>query len=302
MFEFPRSPLDDARRAPRATARGGDDAHDLQSRARTMGKDKGRTFAFVSELNMPALDFIADKDTDAYRSFHMARLGTRELEIVRDDLDERTGIRTQVMRTVPNITLPRLVRGMVPNGKVEFVDTREFVDSSRFVAPFSQEFTTVNNITKHSVVQGVITVTSTGAKTCRVDVVGECRVSIRGVGGIIEGIVIDGIRKAYTSLPEIVKEWVVHKAELRRAEKRALARTGSWASLTSYSTAQDEIDPSDENDVNNGANDSKNGLSRRQRKSVRVFMCCTAAPAVAEDDPDDTAFASAKDCSDAPTY
>jgi hypothetical protein len=260
-----------------------------------MGVNKGKTFAFVSELDVPALEFIADKDTDAYRSFHMARMGTRELEITRDDLDERTGIRTQVMRTVPNITLPRLVRGMVPNGKVEFVDTRCYADDARFRVPFSQEFTTVNNITKHSIVKGVITVTSTGPKTCRVDVVGECKVSIRGVGGIIEGIVVDGIRKAYTTLPAIVKEWAVHKAELRRSASRAVARSGSSASLTSYATAQDEVDPADDGDgdVKDASSSSR---ARRRKKTVRVFICCTAAPAVAEDDPNEEAFKSMKDC------
>ena len=47
------------------------------------------------------------------------------MEITRDDVDERTGERTMVIRTVPGIKLPRLVRGVVPNGRVEFVDTRK---------------------------------------------------------------------------------------------------------------------------------------------------------------------------------
>jgi hypothetical protein len=44
-------------------------------------------------------------------------------------------------------------------------------------------------------------------------VIGEglCEVSLRGVGGLIENIVVDGIRKSYEELPGIVEEWVQHK-------------------------------------------------------------------------------------------
>jgi len=66
-------------------------------------KKKCKKFKFTSELCVSAREFIDDKDTDAYRSFHMQRVGTRELEIVRDDLERETNERTIVIRTVPGI-------------------------------------------------------------------------------------------------------------------------------------------------------------------------------------------------------
>ena len=181
-------------------------------RHREKKEKKAKNFAFRSVLDVSARDFVDDKDTDAYRAFHMKRVGTRELEITRDDVDERTGERTMVIRTVPGIKLPRLVRGVVPNGRVEFVDTRRYRAGAEKRFPFAQEFTTLNNITKHSVVRGTITVTETGEKSCVVDVKGECRVSLRGIGGIIENIVVGGIEKAYAQLPQITREWAAGEA------------------------------------------------------------------------------------------
>ena len=100
-------------------------------------------------------------------------MGTGEPTTLTDErVDERTGERTMVIRTVPGIKLPRLVRGVVPNGRVEFVDTRRYRAGAEKTFPFAQEFTTLNNITKHSVVRGTITVTETGEKSCVVDVKG----------------------------------------------------------------------------------------------------------------------------------
>ena len=123
-----------------------------------------------------------------------------------------------MIRTVPGIKLPRLVARVVPNGKVEFVDTRKYLDGAEKKTPFAQAFTTVNNITKHSVVKGTITVRETGARTCVVEVEGECQVALRGIGGIIENIVVDGIRKAYELLPEITREWSEYKAKVASGE------------------------------------------------------------------------------------
>ena len=76
-------------------------------RHREKKEKKAKNFAYRSVLDVSARDFVDDKDTDAYRAFHMKRVGTRELEITRDDVDERTGERTMVIRTVPGIKLPR---------------------------------------------------------------------------------------------------------------------------------------------------------------------------------------------------
>ena len=60
-------------------------------------KKKRKISRFVPSSTSSARDFVDDKDTDAYRAFHMKRVGTRELEITRDDVDERTGERTMVV-------------------------------------------------------------------------------------------------------------------------------------------------------------------------------------------------------------
>jgi len=258
-------------------------------------KKKCKKFKFASELCVSAREFIDDKDTDAYRSFHMQRVGTRELEIVRDDLERETNERTIVIRTVPGIKLPRLVARVVPNGKVEFVDTRKYLNGAEKTTPFAQAFTTVNNITKHSVVRGTITVREMGARACVVEVEGECQVALRGIGGIIENIVVDGIRKAYELLPEITREWSEYKAKVASGEiapvktqafpvtnRSSVKRSGSGSTLggASFHTATETALRDD------AYAEDLDGEPAMEKKSVRVsmFVCCASKPKVVEMD------------------
>lgn len=268
---------------------------------------QGRTFRFESPLAIAAKEFISDKDTDAYRGFHMERVGTRELEILRDDLDVETNMRTQIMRTVPGIKLPRIVRGLVPNGKVEFVDTRRYEEGSQKLTPFVQEFTTVNNITKHSIVRGTISVEATGANTCVVVGQGVCSVTLRGVGGLLENIVVDGIKKSYDELPRIVDEWKAFKeangivtaveteAELTKSKSwldRVMSRTESSASLVpSFHSAKSILPPAedaveDEDDAEDLVPPVTVKIQRKKR--VSIFACCTSTSATEEEEVVDT--------------
>jgi len=279
-------------------------------------KKTSKSFAFRSVLDVAAADFVADKDTDAYRAFHMKRVGTRELEILRDDIDVHTRERTMVIRTVPGIKLPRIVRGVVPNGKVEFVDTRKYREGAEKTFPFAQDFTTLNNITKHSIVRGTITVTETGEKSCVVDVRGECQVSLRGIGGIIENIVVNGIEKAYASLPQITREWTAHKARVangeldgavvedavvgRGGEEEAAApmsRTQSESTFggasSFYSAAESSanmagfVEDEEDEEEGSGKISRRKASVKKESSSSSCFGCCTSKPSVAEDEEDE---------------
>lgn len=262
----------------------------------TGGKRHGKTFTFRSDLSVSASEFIADKDTDAYRSFHMRRVGTQELEILTDELDEATDERTVVIRTVPGIRLPRIVRGLVPNGKVEFVDTRRFKNGAEKTPPFAQEFTTVNNITKHSIVRGVITVFATGESTCAVEVVGECEVTLKAVGGIIENIVVDGIRKSYEVLPGIVDEWVEHKKKIGIETvlvQQTVETERKWmlpknSSVESFYSAREVLPPPPlaiSNDEPNpiAADSGAVGSQIITRRKTTIVFCCMSRPKVEEE-------------------
>ena len=264
-----------------------------RARVMTYTKKKSKHFTFRSDLRCDARTFIDDKDTDAYRAFHMKRVGTRELEIMSDILDPESGERTIVIRTVPGIKLPKLLHGFVPNGKVEFIDTRTFADGSEHEVPFAQDFTTVNNITKHSVVRGTITIRATGENTCAVDVVGECQVALRGVGGLIENIVVDGIRKSYESLPAIVDEWMEHKKTIIDTNRKSSVseekprdmgfgfRIPKTVSVDSFHSAcEDARSPSI---VLRDEAKAKESVLVKSRPRARTFLvCCVSKPQVGD--------------------
>ena len=146
------------------------------------GKEFGKRFTFESKLNCPATVFLLDKDTEDFREFHMKRVGTKEAETLRTgvelvDLDkngeEKEKRFVTVVRTVPGIKLPMVVKPLLKGGHVEFVDTRS--TSPNALDDFMKGktkthetmFRTVNNITKHAVVDGVISIIPITATTCK---------------------------------------------------------------------------------------------------------------------------------------
>jgi len=155
----------------------------------------------------------------------MEKLGTLESEVLSHEVvDGRVKV---VVRTVPGMKLPRVVRPVLRGKEVEFVDTRTFLQRDKGKLPFAQTFRTVNNITERASVAGTIVIdrapvpvsqntsgdgrnTSSGAMMMGtvIRVQGECVVRIAGLGGKVESVIVQNLRNAYKKLPEIVHEWV----------------------------------------------------------------------------------------------
>ena len=151
---------------PKATA----SASSKGAQPRLQTQKKGKTFAFESPLNLAAGKFLRDKDTEQFREFHMKRVGTVEAETLRTGIEmvdvNKTGVEEKrhvtVVRTVPGIKLPMVVRSLLKGGHVEFVDTRSTTPNAfeDFLSGKTEKhetiFRTVNNITKHAIVDGVV--------------------------------------------------------------------------------------------------------------------------------------------------
>ena len=140
----------------------------------------------------------------------MEKLGTLESEVLSHEVvDGRVKV---VIRTVPGMKLPRIVRPILRGKEVEFVDTRTFAEGSKHVLPFTQTFQTVNNITDRAVVTGTITIDEVrdggAAPRCALYVEGECVVKIAGLGSKVESIIVENLKNAYRRLPLIIDEWM----------------------------------------------------------------------------------------------
>ena len=218
------------------------------------GKEFGKRFTFESKLNCPATVFLVDKDTEDFREFHMKRVGTKEAETLRTgvelvDLDkngeEKEKRFVTVVRTVPGITLPMVVKPLLKGGHVEFVDTRS--TSPNALDDFMKGktkthetmFRTVNNITKHAVVDGVISIIPITATTCKVVASGLCHVTLGSLGRLIENIIVNGIGKSYEQLPEICDEWLKHKRDVL---KKGSAKKSAKVSKSKAKTEDSEND------------------------------------------------------------
>ena len=230
----------------------------LPSRARktvlTMGggKEYGKRFTFESKLNCPATVFVMDKDTEDFRQFHMKRVGTKEAETLRTGLElvniDRNGEEKEerfvtVVRTVPGIKLPMVVKPLLKGGQVEFVDTRStspnaFDDFMKGKTKTHETmFRTVNNITKHAIVDGLISIIPTTETTCKVVASGLCHVTLGSLGRLIENIIVNGIGKSYEELPAICDEWLIHKQEFL---KKGSAKKNAKVSKSKAKTENNE--------------------------------------------------------------
>ena len=148
----------------------------------------------------------------------MEKLGTLESEVLSHEVvDGRVKV---VVRTVPGMKLPRVVRPVLRGKEVEFVDTRTFLQRDQGKLPFAQTFRTVNNITERASVAGTIVIdrapvpVGPGGSSGRtmmgtvIRVRGECVVRIAGLGGKVEAVIVQNLKNAYGKLPDIVGEWM----------------------------------------------------------------------------------------------
>ena len=168
------------------------------------------------------------------------------------------GVVKVVVRTVPGIQLPRVLKPVLRGKDVEFTDTRAYPLAAKGKFPFQQSFHTVNNITDRAQVKGVITIDrarraagGSDATTLRVE--GECVVRMGvGISGKVEKIIVDSIRRGYLKLPGIIEEWAavrhLHLGVREGARSlsrgpvptapRAISRTSSADSFKSATSAE----------------------------------------------------------------
>ena len=171
---------------------------------------------------MDADAYLAEKDSDAYRDFHMRQMGTLEQEYVSREIVD--GHVVTVTRTVPGINIPwALRRAILGNKRAEFIDRRTWPEGAHRTAPFTQSFRTTNNITDRCVVEGEVAVEPAGPPgVCRVRARGECVVTLRGFGPKIEQIIVDNLRASYEKLPGVLEAWLEHKMNERETTRLRL--------------------------------------------------------------------------------
>ena len=233
------------------------------------------TFDVEVEIPMDAEAYLREKDSQAYKDFHMRKMGTLEQEYLSHEVVD--GHVVTVTRTVPSINIPwALRRAILGNKQAEFIDRRRWMEGSHLTAPFTQSFHTTNNITDRCVVEGTITVEPAGAAgACRVRAQGECVVTLKGFGPKVESLIVANLRGSYEKLPEVMEEWMrVNRLDDAAASSfvsnlspaaphRARRRGGAFGSFIDVESAADVVAFDDEDeDV-----DAKSPAMKRGRRS-----------------------------------
>ena len=233
------------------------------------------TFDVEVEIPMDAEAYLREKDSQAYKDFHMRKMGTLEQEYLSHEVVD--GHVVTVTRTVPSINIPwALRRAILGNKQAEFIDRRRWMEGTHLTAPFTQSFHTTNNITDRCVVEGTITVEPAGAPgACRVRAQGECVVTLKGFGPKVESLIVANLRGSYEKLPEVMEEWMRVKrlddaaassfvSNLSpAAPRRARRRGGAFGSFIDVESAADVVAFDDEDeDV-----DAKSPAMKRGRRS-----------------------------------
>ena len=201
------------------------------------------TFDVEVEIPMDAEAYLREKDSQAYKDFHMRKMGTLEQEYLSHEVVD--GHVVTVTRTVPSINIPwALRRAILGNKQAEFIDRRRWMEGSHLTAPFTQSFHTTNNITDRCVVEGTITVEPAGAASAyRVRAQGECVVTLKGFGPKVESLTVANLGGSYEKLPEVMEEGCASAACGARASsvstftRRALSRASSRRRVRRSSTS-----------------------------------------------------------------
>lgn len=211
------------------------------------------TFDVEVEIPMDAEAYLREKDSQAYKDFHMRKMGTLEQEYLSHEVVD--GHVVTVTRTVPSINIPwALRRAILGNKQAEFIDRRRWIEGAHLTAPFTQSFHTTNNITDRCVVEGTITVEPAGVPgVCRVRAQGECVVTLKGFGPKVESLIVANLKGSYDKLPEVMDEWMRVKRHGDAAAsssfsglspatpRRARRRGGAFGSFIDVESAADGV-------------------------------------------------------------
>jgi hypothetical protein len=165
-------------------------------------------FAFRYECVIPmgAHTYWLVRESVEYMAFQCTELGLRSVEELERWIDENDTLH-YVIKTVPDMDIPRLLRGLLGNKPLEFVDTHSRAAKFTAEGPFSSRFVSCPPVYPNKIdVRGRVWLEPIDDDQCRQVMEGECHVNVFG-GSVIQKIIMSNLDKSYKSLPELVAKF-----------------------------------------------------------------------------------------------
>lgn len=189
-------------------------------------------FHIACSLPIPPEGYLEDRETESYRNLQVRcvtspraaeirrlshfpflqakRMGHRGNTCIRDEVNDQ-GLREQVVKVVPNVDVPKLVKKFLTGGEIEIIETRRFQDTASKSLPYVTEFHSWSNVTDKVYASGTITVdrdSSRGENRTMLSLDGKIVAKLpSGVRETVVNMVLKQIRKGYEVLPGIIREW-----------------------------------------------------------------------------------------------
>eukprot|EP00128_Syssomonas_multiformis_P010394 Colp12_sorted_trinity150504_noHs@6651 len=160
-------------------------------------------FKVEATLPMNAATYWHERDTPAFRAFQCKLLDLKSIEMVEQWVENEQPL--VKLRTVPSGDLPGPIKSLLGGREFVFDDVLKYPTT---MPPFRLEFKTFPPVLPNKLsIGGVITIEVVDDKTCKQVLEGYCDANIFGIGGIVEHFIVDGLKKTYAKLPDVVKRW-----------------------------------------------------------------------------------------------
>lgn len=161
-------------------------------------------------------EYLQIRDDEEFRALQCKHLALDELSILEDAIIESSGSRCQTICTKPYIPLPEVLKTMLGDREICFIDRLEFPSKERAKGEKLQlEFSTTSPLggDDSRIVQGQLSFEAVANKEGKLThtkqvLEGECIINVWGVSSLIEDIIVTCLRNTYRKLPHVVEEWM----------------------------------------------------------------------------------------------
>eukprot|EP00163_Fabomonas_tropica_P008922 TRINITY_DN18708_c0_g1_i1.p1 TRINITY_DN18708_c0_g1~~TRINITY_DN18708_c0_g1_i1.p1 ORF type:complete len:423 (-),score=39.68 TRINITY_DN18708_c0_g1_i1:32-1300(-) len=184
---------------------------------------------------MEASEFWQVRGTPEFMEFSRVEQNLIALEVLEEY--EEDGHKCQNIRTVPNVSIPRIVKPILGGKPLEFVDLYKTPLST---PPYTQSFVTTPPVLPNKIkVSGELTVTPINDQECRQKLVANVDVSVWGAGKVISNIIMDNMKTSMANIPKLVQKWKLDQldAEMERQAKAPPPQSPRQSAVSQDSTS-----------------------------------------------------------------
>lgn len=172
-------------------------------------------YRYNAVLPTPAMPYMLERDSAAFRQLLCKSLNLGELEVIDTWTEGGSTFVKTVTRPDLGNWVPSAFKASLSGDKLAFHDIIEYNPQQLRNSPYVLKVrSTLPFFKKKAKIENTLTIEEIDSCSCRQTLEGEVSIPVAGIGKIIERVVKDSLDKTYKSLPQVLGRWMEVRQEL----------------------------------------------------------------------------------------